>query len=194
MLASTTLFTFIITCLVCAVMALLGFCFMSTEPAKPQLQIKASRIHVFTDNSITKKLSKNLTKSSQRPVLQDTHISADSTTARSSWSKRRAYRLASSTSSSDTVGPSAESQPLDSNLQLGQTFKMILIGVESGEVCVYNQIVKIVQFSEIIRICSQYLVQEPFLHFTVLNSSEIVKKRTFHIMSIHTCKRSWLLT
>ena len=194
MLASTTLFMFIIMCLVCVVMALLGFCFTSREPAKPQLHIKATRIQVFTDNSVTKKLSKSLTKSSQRPVLPDTHISADSTTARSSQTKRRAHWLASPTLSSNTISPSAESQPSGSNLQLGQTFKMgnrspiqrVLIVVKSGEVYGYNQIVKIVQFSDIIRICSQYLIQESFYCFKVLNSSELVKKETFcFYISLH---------
>ena len=53
---------FVISGLVFAVMALLGYCFMSAEPAKPQLQLRITRVHILTDNRVTKKLQKNLTK------------------------------------------------------------------------------------------------------------------------------------
>ena len=124
MLASVTMTICIISCFACLVLMLLGFYLTTRDSSQPHLNIKAARIQVYTDNSVTKKLSKSLTKSSQRPVLQDTFLAADSSTARNRWTEKRTHRLAGPTSSSDTPIQSADSLPTDPNLQVEQTFKM----------------------------------------------------------------------
>ena len=105
--------------LLLVVLALSAYCFVSSEPAKPQVQLMITRVHIFTDNRITKKLQKNLTKMVQRPVIQETHCSAS---IRSSRPCRRSKQLASSSSSSDTVTPSGF-QPATSNTHLKRVFK-----------------------------------------------------------------------
>ena len=124
MLASVTTTICFILCFACLVLILLGLYLTTRDSSQPRLNIKTARIQVYTDNSVTKKLSKSLTKSNQRPVLQDTYLAADSSTARNSWTERGTHWLAGPPSSSDTPTQSADSLPTCPNFQLDQTFKM----------------------------------------------------------------------
>ena len=120
MLATSTMAACVTVCSACLLLAVLGFHFATRNPPQTRLNVKASRIQVFTDNSSHS--SKNLTRSSQRPILQETYL-ANNSNSRDRWAEKGTKQAADTSTASDNPTQS-EVTPGGPNLQLDQTFKM----------------------------------------------------------------------
>ena len=121
MLATFTMAAYVTACSTCLVLVVLGFHLATRNPPQPRMNVKASRIQVITDNSLHS--SKNLTRSSQRPILQETYL-ADNSTSRNRWAEKRNHQLAAPTPASDKPTHTEDSMPVGPNFQLDQTFKV----------------------------------------------------------------------
>ena len=120
MLATFTMAAYVTVCSTCLVLVVLGFNLATRNPSQPRMNVKASRIQIFTDNSSNS--SKNLTRSSQRPIMQETYL-ADNSTSRNRWSEKRNPPPVASTPVPDKATPPEDSMSVGPSFRLDQIFK-----------------------------------------------------------------------
>ena len=120
MIAPLTVAAYVAAYSTCLVLVVLGFHLATRNPSQPWMNVKASIIQIFTDNSSHS--SKDLTRSSQRPILQETYL-ADNSTSRNRWAEKRNPQPAAPTPVPDKTTPPEDSMSLGTSFRLDQIFK-----------------------------------------------------------------------
>ena len=104
----------------CLVLVVLGFQIATRNPSPPRMNVKVSRIQIFTDNSSHS--SKNVTRSSQWPILQETYL-ADNSTSRNRWAEKRNPQPTASTPVPNTSTLPEDSVSVGPSFRLDRIFK-----------------------------------------------------------------------
>ena len=115
MMACTTI------CATCLLFIILSLHLATRNPTPSNYTLKATRVQISIDNSTH--VSKNKTRTTQRPVVQDSYLATSSTT-KENLTETRAHPGTESPSVPDLL-TKAEVAPTGPTLDLNQTVKIV---------------------------------------------------------------------
>ena len=101
--------------LLLAAMGLVGYCLMLNGQAQPQMSMIVSKVRVFNDHRVSKKLVKNMIKNVQKPTILESQCGARAS--------RTCRRFGSSSSSTESTSPTVGDMPATSSAHLKKIFK-----------------------------------------------------------------------
>ena len=120
MIATPAMMACTTVCATCLLLIILGLHLATKNPTQSNFSLKATKVQISIDNSTH--ISKNKTRTTQRPTVQDSYL-ATSSTSKENLTETRAQPLTESPSVPDNL-TKAEVAPSGPTLHLDQTVKV----------------------------------------------------------------------